>query len=179
MIIIIEGPRGSGKTSFVLAAEAVCYVLVPQYEVIKYKAERGEDPFADMKAEFITQGLDQSSIYIWDRALVTEYVMSNYLKRQPHKVLYDHTKELFDILDSAGAITIQLDPTPEELTKRLAIRNDGRPYDMGSIEESLAEWRNAHRAFRYDNYFLAGTLRGAVSLLTRHINANWAWRRPR
>lgn len=163
-LIILEGPRGVGKTTISQALHGafMASLLSPVFKMNVWKRMRGTDPIQDqidaIMNDFWPALTDPSHITIVDRFHTTEYVMTCCLERRDTgAALYDFV--LIDrILYAVGAIGINLIANSSILESRIALRKDGRIFDGAS----LALWQEAmtHSYFRtIYNLLLSDTIK--------------------
>lgn len=175
MILIVEGPRGSGKST--LCGQLAAF-KIPGMQMELCKFDRTDDPHGHMSDEFTKQGADRSTIYIWDRALVTEYIMSLHTGRRLANEVMMSTAALFALLYASHSLILHISIDSKELERRFNGRNDGREFDMDTFEDAAAMWAVAGLAFRqaYPHYVLvdANWTRFDVHALVRaHVDKYW------
>lgn len=137
MIIIVEGPRGSGKTT-------MCHDIRRAFDaqgipVELYKADRTDDPHGDMMRTFAVHG-PSNTVYIWDRGPLTEFVMSHYYSRRTDDDLMASLSAEFELLLEHDSLIMQMVVTATELRARYDGRADGRGMDVPSHEVSFVLW---------------------------------------
>lgn len=135
MIIVLEGPRGVGKTTIATLLEGKLVAM--GMPVIRHKWERGEFPYVDMAGQ-IRKDLVPGQINIVDRFHLTEYVMGRHLRRNPVKFLHNATMWIDAFLEMRHAIGLVLTASEKVLEKRMA---DHKPEDM-PIPKALTLWRH-------------------------------------
>jgi len=123
-LMIIEGPRCSGKTT--LAQTSI------RFGYKNMKVSRGSNPFEDM-TNWIRAISSGNENIIFDRFHLTEFVMGLQDGRSGANYLYNFTLSVDMMIKHKKWDTIILLPSVEVLEKRLASRNDGRGYDMPPV----------------------------------------------
>ena len=127
-IVIVDGPRGSGKTSLLDAVESELGKRGQEYS--RFKHERGSDPFADMVhalADFTSQ---PDIVWLCDRFLLTEYVFSIWKNRMPITTLVNKSIHISNLIAMVDAVHLVLMADPEVIEERLADRPEERKWDM-------------------------------------------------
>lgn len=144
-IIIVEGPRGVGKTTLSNRIAALLATGGAQYHIAKF--ERPGDPHSAMM-RIIPQLANDTIVHIVDRFHLTEYVMSTYHRRRPSFELLASTMHIDRTLQQYNAIGVILSAPPEVLSDRIAHRNDGRGLEMEAQEsEKLWSLARGYTAF--------------------------------
>ena len=134
-IVIIEGMRGSGKTT--VAEEAA-----KRYNREYVKFERGISPSIDMPLSILKLWITRRRVII-DRFHLTEYVMRCYDHKLPIWYVTLSTQFITWLLRAAGAHTLILTADEDEVYRRLIQRQDvSRMYDM-SYPLAAASWVSA------------------------------------
>lgn len=128
MIVIIDGPRGSGK-SLMCEALRMEFINTP-IRVEKFKSTRPDDPFEEMIQAINSFSFNHDRLFIVDRFHLTEYVFSVYHNRVPLSKLINQTIHISRKLERASAIRVVLMASPEVLAERLKNRPEGRGPDM-------------------------------------------------
>ncbi len=130
MILIIEGMRGSGKTT--LVSEIVKRLIKQEVNAVQWKAERANtgSPFEGMMTSIREFDADPFKVFILDRFHLSEYVYSTYLQRVPLKDLLTTTKILDSHLSARHAKCVILDATYDTIDSRMALREEKRKLDM-------------------------------------------------
>lgn len=150
MIVIVEGPRGVGKTT--LCTEIVNWLndantrvelgrLGHQYDAAVYfKASRGADPVADMVATIDSQLETPNVIHVWDRGPLTEWVMSTLNSRVPALDLTIGVQSVLAKLAGQNAAIVYLHVTPQVLLQRLSGREGDRRNDFPTAHGAVRAW---------------------------------------
>jgi thymidylate kinase len=150
VIIIVEGPRGVGKTT-------LCQALVDRlnepplreelasigfnYDVAVYfKASRGADPVADMVASIESQLETPNVVYVWDRGPLTEWVMSTLNSRVPALDLTVGIEFVLTKLVGQNAVIVYLHVPKRILRQRLAGREGDRRNDFPTVRGAVCAW---------------------------------------
>lgn len=135
-IYAIDGPRASGKTTFVR-------LLSEKTGLPTFKDQRGDNPDQQMR-DIFRQFAKQDVIL--DRCFLTEFVYSLHFNRRPAKELYASTIKLEQEFRKLGGVGLILLPNSRTLDRRVIQRNDGRGADIpGAIAYDL--WWNAWAMF--------------------------------
>lgn len=146
-LYIIEGPRGSGKTTIV---SRLLSAYGDRCTVIKFN--RTADPprfMTEFLAKHYLALIDSRSICILDRFHLTEFVMRSLDKKVSKEILYETTHMIDTMLQYCGAITYVLEAPPIARKHRISKRigNASIP-EWGSYEEIDAAWKMAISTFR-------------------------------
>lgn len=142
MIVIVEGARATGKTYLI---ERLQKEWSERATIVKQV--RGEDPTSDLLAAWSRQ-LDPSHLYLWDRAHLTEYVMSTLLKRRSESSLHVDTVLLSSWLRQPGTLTIVLFGDPALIRRRLRKRQEAdRKQDVPNLAAAFEQWRYVCKTF--------------------------------
>lgn len=130
MLICIDGPRSSGKTTFT-------HLLVDQingYKIAdaeRLKEERVETAgITERMLAIVEQSTQTGKVVVCDRFHLTELVMSLLYQRRDQDELIIDTVLVDKALASAGGLSYVLLPTLETLEERTAMRADGRDHDI-------------------------------------------------
>lgn len=129
-VVIIDGPRGSGKssTSNMVVEELVKMGYPAEYYKKGLRSHTSE--FANMLTH-IFEWAEKDEIVVCDRFLATEWVMSTYHQREDGKKLLDECLIIDKMLLEGNARNIILLTENEVLEERMAKRGeDGRTWDM-------------------------------------------------
>lgn len=139
MIVVLEGPRGVGKTT--IARELAPALTELGFEVALAKFERGSDPTTDMLRTISSLKNDfrsSSTATIIDRFHLTEFVMRTVDNTVTRDVLAINMVNLSYALERAGAWVFVM-TAPEAVRKdRVTKRDDGRPDEPPEV---LATWQ--------------------------------------
>lgn len=129
-ILIIDGMRGSGKTT-------MCQKLLERFhqdglDAVVFKGERieGVSPHEGMILQIEEFDKNPGRIFILDRFHLTEYVMSTYLQRIELGPLLMQTKKLDVALFARGAKCVLLDASYDTIDLRMSAREGTRKLDM-------------------------------------------------
>lgn len=136
MIIVVDGPRGCGKSSLINYL-----VEISDGFVRLFKAERSENPFLSMLDSIELFTNDDNIVWIIDRFHLTEYVMSSLLDRGDHETLLKQAKQIHSLLDQHKALVIYLDANDESIRNRLVQREGNRQLDVPDLIDALAFWQ--------------------------------------
>ena len=128
MIIIVDGPRGSGKTHLCDKIEQTCETF--KLQTVRWKSIRGDDPFEEMLDAIDDWDQHPHTVYIVDRFSLTEFVFSIWHERVFLYELIRQIKTINAKLHSAKAIHIVLMADLQTLEERLEDRPEGRRWDM-------------------------------------------------
>lgn len=130
MIVIVDGMRGSGKTT--LVKEVVNRLIAHGVDAIQWKAERTDagSPYEGMLESIKQFDMEPFKVFCLDRFHLTEYVMSTYLQRVPLHELLTTTKTLDSLLSARHAKCVILDATYDTIDNRMALREGTRKLDM-------------------------------------------------
>lgn len=139
MIVIIEGPRGSGKTTI---AKAVVEALSERGLQAKYwKADRNSaPPQAGMMHTILLMSQQPETVWVLDRFLLTEIVMSACLRRTRIDALQSMFADLNSRLRNADALTFIINSHFTNLNQRLAAREDISRRDDIPVEAASLVW---------------------------------------
>ena len=143
MIIVVDGPRASGKTTFI---DAFSEYVKSNYGVnlARMKFDRGEDPWADMKATIEMYGESEDVIVI-DRFHITEFAMYHIRHDFIHAVSNDILIKFLEIealLSQSGAITVYFCPPWNVIKHRMDLLER---EDDGSYEHPI--WKVVNQLF--------------------------------
>jgi len=161
-LIILEGPRGIGKST--VAYELRNLFMKTVNDVSVWKVQRGLDPIADqlhaIAYDFNAALSSRNCVVIVDRFHMTELVMTQYYKRRNFAdALRDF--ELVDrLLRLVGAYGFCLTADCDTLAARIGQRADGRGLDM-PIEDSFALWTEIAKQSHFltiQNYSIEKTI---------------------
>lgn len=130
MIIIVDGMRGSGKTT--LVTEIVKRLVDREINAVQWKAERTDagSPYDGMMNSIQEFDADPFKVFVLDRFHLTEYVMSTYLQRVPLQELLTTTTVLDSRLSVRHAKCVILDASYDTIDNRMALREGTRKLDM-------------------------------------------------
>lgn len=130
MLLIIEGMRGSGKTT--LCQQLLDDCLKAGLKAEKFKGERSdtESPFDGMLKAIKQFDLNPDTVFILDRFHLTEYVMSTYLQRVETITLLTQIKTLDAYLSARSAKCVILDASYDTIDNRMSLRDERRKLDM-------------------------------------------------
>jgi len=137
-MVIVEGPRGVGKTTALDLVER--YLIQARQEPVRFKAERGEDPTTDM-LETIMRIVNASyhfptRVLLVDRFHITELALRLADETRSTKELVRDTSIIQQILISEKFPTFLLYCQEEERQRRVSLRDDGRP-DLTPTQQSI------------------------------------------
>lgn len=141
MILIIDGPRASGKSTMVDLIAGYCGNESIPFEIFKH--QRGNDPFQDMLDSIERFNKEWRTIHICDRFSMTEYVFSIYHKRVPLGFLIQRITEINKELEHALAIHVILQTSTRLMEQRMLERPIGRTWDMLPPEAVNLVWTAA------------------------------------
>lgn len=139
MIVILEGPRGTGKTTLCLELVSRLQALGLPAEL--HKGQRIGDPIEGMIST-IREKFTEDKIWIVDRFHLTEWVMSIHLERRDFVELTKDIRCIDIYLHQAGALGVILDAPDVVIADRVVRRNDGRGFEM-PLERSRKLWEAA------------------------------------
>ena len=127
-IIIVEGPRGSGKTTLTKRIEELGYE--------RMKFERTNEPSCDMVKQ-IGEMMEKGGKYVIDRFHLTEFVLRAYdMRVLPGKLLND-TKAIQFALRVLDARVVVLDASDDLLSKRILADFSGRVRAAASFARTV------------------------------------------
>ena len=129
MLIVIDGPRGSGKTTLVNGVVE----KLQEYEVpvMKFKSERPADPFEQMKDAIDYFRSRSDLVWVADRFSLTEFVMSTALERINPIYLGKKMDEIHKYMAAnIVSTTFVLFASNAVLDRRIKQREKGRRWDM-------------------------------------------------
>lgn len=139
MIVILEGPRGTGKTT--LCSELVNRLKEVGLPAELHKGQRVGDPIEGMIST-IHEKFTEDKIWIVDRFHLTEWVMSIHLERRDFVELTRDIRCIDIHLQQVGALGVILDAPDTVIADRVTRRNDGRGFEM-PLERSRKLWEAA------------------------------------
>lgn len=175
MIIVLEGPRGVGKTT-------IAHNLVPVLTNLGFKPTiakftRGEDPTADMQFTIRKLVADShgpgSPATIIDRFHLTEFVMRTADDSVPRSKLALDMVSLSYQLEHAGAWVFVLNADESVREERVKQRDDGRgdePVDVIDTWRFLTTFLigpSSHRLF--SNVFFVDTFKVSPSVVVAEM----------
>lgn len=138
MIVIIDGPRGAGKTTLAeYIRDQATHIGLNAYIA---KNARPEDPLEFM-LERIREGRG-NHILILDRFHWTEWVMSCWHKREAVETLDAWCKTVEVHLTMTPTVGFILQASTAMLAERIAMRNDDRGYEM-PLNHAVRIWEAA------------------------------------
>lgn len=147
MLIILEGPRNSGKST---AVEEIQKALGGKAYTIKF--QRTAHPPLFM-TEFLSKHylalIDSRSICVLDRFHLTEFVMRTVDKKVSEEILYTSTHMIDIMLKQIGAVTYFIDTKPEIRKERFKLRDEfhRKPELGGTMKEIDEAWETALKHF--------------------------------
>lgn len=139
MIVIIDGPRGVGKTTTIKLVENL--LREEGLKVAVFKAERGDDPWLDMRstvAELVAN--HEYDVFLIDRFHFTEAVMRIADGTENPTEMRTMVHLISDHLSTAGAMTILMNADNGALVQRVSSRADGRGDENPN---AYTEWQKA------------------------------------
>lgn len=143
-MIVVEGPRGSGKTT--LVAQLVPALQAAGVNAIARKESRTAVPPTHAMLELIDMVLETpDTLFVFDRFHLTELVMSFMLHRRPIRDLVGETVMIDSALDALAAHRVLLLANPEILDQRVQQRADGRGHDISPSAGYMAYCQAATR----------------------------------
>lgn len=163
MIVILEGPRGTGKTA--LAKAFIQPLSELGYTPTIFKSERGLDPYSDMRETLARLQVETASnpnkAVIIDRFHLTEFVMriaDGTVKRG--KLIHDMV-DIAYILEHLQAWVVVLSTVEMERERRVSERNDGRgdeaPAVMDAWDYAHCFLRDSENLITFNNVFFMST----------------------
>lgn len=129
-MLILEGMRGSGKTTACLKILEKFKSAGVDAEIFKGTRIEGVSPNEGMLATIKEMDSNPLKVYILDRFHLTEYVMSSYLQRRDSVELLIQTKKLDLMLRDRSAKCVIFDATYDTIDLRMAERDGTRKLDM-------------------------------------------------
>lgn len=134
MMIVIDGPRGVGKTTLIRELQSRSDQHI-QVHIDVLKNDRPKHPYVFMhqvlnraESKQIQHGVPY--IIVSDRFHLTEWVMSTYYKRNSFEYTGKRVKIIQDRLDVIGGKTFVLKASLEQIEQRLLMRQDKYEWDM-------------------------------------------------
>ena len=166
MIIVIDGPKASGKSETIKIIASLLKARGREVEVLKM--ERGDDPTHDMLLQLThlaNLGRTEEGfrkLYLIDRFHLTEYVYRMADRKFPinEQTLVNDTILIQRMLLAARATVMILTcNNKEEIAKRLAEREQ-REHQTLDSDEVLAQWAAISESFnkRYHNIVVMDTM---------------------
>lgn len=168
MIVIIEGQRGTGKSTIAKKLNDVLEFHGVSSRIMKFT--RGDNPHRDMRKQIIDMSLDPTSeIFIVDRFHLTEWVM-RVVDGQPGEKLAIEATKIAKILHDVSAMTFILSCDKPIRKERLQKRNDGRG-DEADDERVSAMWEfvSAAQVDEWPNVVAINTSSGLVDEIVANI----------
>lgn len=147
MLIILEGPRNSGKTT---AAKRLKAALGDTAYLIKFQRTASPPMFmTDFLAKNYLALVDSRSICILDRFHLTEFVYRSLDKKVDDEVLHTTTHMVDIMLKHMGAITYIMETSPQTRKSRYALRDESHNKpELGLPVEQIDEaWALAAKLF--------------------------------
>lgn len=139
-IIILDGPRGAGKSK--VAINLIAHLKSEKKKVRAFKRLRPIDPFREMEQSITKFQIESDVYHVCDRFSLTELIFSSYHKRVPQAELEAHIWHIHDMLAIAKAKYYVLLASVNTLDKRIKQRDDGKTWDMPQ-SMVLGYWQNA------------------------------------
>ena len=146
MIVVLEGPRGCGKTKLAELADRALTKLNVPHKICKWP--RGRRPYFDMMEAIVEMEHFGNQLYIVDRFHLTEYVMRTYDKSVFNGYLVQRTEDIQELLRVAHAAVFYVKADSAIRAQRVATRNDGRGDEM-PLKDSEELWAHALKRFKF------------------------------
>ena len=172
MIVILEGPRGTGKTT--LCAELVRRLNDDGLPAEVHKGQRVGDPIEGMLST-LSEKFSTDRIWVVDRFHLTEWVMSIHLQRRDFVELTRDIRHIDTLLDQAWALGFILEAPDVVLLDRIQQRNDGRGMEM-PLSESRKLWDAASKLTQFMSVVQNGDeidRQNLLAIMCSHITSRW------
>lgn len=137
MIVLFEGPRCSGKST--ISQDLVSHLKVDGFPAEWWKAERGEDPFADMMATVHGEFSDNTKLWVADRFHLSEYVNSRASNRGEREELSAQMHHVDRLLLSRDSIIVYPVVSSEMRMARMKAEAKAEPLSATLMEVAWAQ----------------------------------------
>lgn len=145
-LIVIDGPRGSGKTTLVDGVVRSAHEA-GIHHVNQIKMTRPDKVFLQMHQFLCEVEKHQDLIYVVDRFSLTEYVMSEFYQRVNQVELISRIETIQRRLREIDAFYFVLFTRTDVLEKRINSRDADRQWDIPKNQVGLY-WGQAFQIFR-------------------------------
>lgn len=133
MIVIIEGPRGCGKTTVATKVTQTLVDMGFNAEYVKIHV-RGEDPTKDQFMCIVDWSRQADKIFVVDRFHLTELVYRMYDGKVEINRIKREMTLVANVLAELGSLVFFLYVPGPVRDRRVAARNDGRGQDIVSAD---------------------------------------------
>lgn len=171
MIILFEGPRGTGKSTIISKVSSLLEAW--DLPVQRWKDERGEDPVSDMNG-ILDEGIfTDDTIWLLDRFHFSEWVISKAVRKSSFEgskwTFYEASLQQIDErLMAMNAFIVFVVASPWILDSRRS--QTGRKDQIGESGKALFWWNNNMSKTMCDSIRIINDRQGGLDNLARMLS---------